>query len=69
MTVKEVPVPFNRYCKSGHQAPVKFARRGTQFPEEITKFFLVSSDQYPEVNGVYCEPCLILANAMTRLKV
>jgi hypothetical protein len=64
MTVKEVTPPQGLSCRSGHTAPAKFRRAGTMAPEEPTKFFQVSSSGNPEVNGVYCEPCLIIANAM-----
>lgn len=64
MTVREVPAPFTLRCRSGHVAPELFRRTGTKGPEEPTKFFRVSSDTHPEVDGVYCEPCLIVANAM-----
>jgi hypothetical protein len=37
-------------------------------PEEATRFFRVSSDD-PNVNGTYCEACLIIANAMKRKEV
>lgn len=63
---KEVPTPINHWCKSGHQAPATFRRGGTLAAEEPTKFFSVISRQLPEINGVYCEPCLIIANAMQR---
>jgi hypothetical protein len=64
MVVKEVTPPTNLWCKSGHEAPTMFRRLGTKAPEERTKFFQVSCSHEPHVNGVYCEPCLIIANAM-----
>ena len=66
LTFKETPAPHGRWCKSGHEAPATFHRDGTGAPAQPTKFFQVSSDARPEVNGVYCEPCLIIANAMQR---
>lgn len=66
MTVKEVEAPQGSYCRSGHRAPEVFRRAGTTAPEEPTKFFRVSSSVNPEVDGVYCEPCLIVANAMAK---
>lgn len=65
MTVKEVLPPAGLYCRSGHTAPKQFRRAGTQAPEEPTKFFQVTCSDYPGVEGVYCEPCLIVANAMS----
>lgn len=65
MTVKEVTTPHNLWCRTGHVAPEKFRREGTTAPEEPIRFFQVSAVQHPEINGVYCEPCLIIANAMS----
>lgn len=67
--VKEVGPPPNLYCRSGHNAPELFRRGGTKAPEEPTKFFQVSSDGHPAVNGVYCEPCLIIANSMNQMQI
>lgn len=64
MVVKEVTTPSNLWCKSGHEAPAMFRRLGTKAPEEPTKFFQVSCSHASHVNGIYCEPCLIIANAM-----
>ena len=66
LTVKEVQPPLGLRCHSGHEAPSMFRRLGTKAPEEPTKFFQVTSSNNPQVNGVYCEPCLIVANAMSR---
>jgi hypothetical protein len=64
MTVKEVRPPQGFLCRSGHVAPTLFRRLGTKAPEEPTRFYQVSSVNNPETNGVYCEPCLIIANAL-----
>jgi hypothetical protein len=64
MTVKEVASPPGLYCRSGHRAAEMFRRAGTQAPEEPIKFFQVSCNA--QVDGVYCEPCLIIANAMAK---
>jgi hypothetical protein len=66
MTVKEVMPPPGLYCRSGHTAPEMFRRAGTKAPEEPTKFFQISHSTQPNVDGVYCEPCLIVANAMSK---
>ena len=63
---REVDAPFRHWCKSGHVAPATFQRNGPKAPAEPTKFFAVSSDAHPGTNGTYCEPCLIIANAMRR---
>lgn len=65
MEVKEVEAPTTLWCKTGHAAPARFRRQGTTAPEEPTKFFKVTCSHSPHVNGVYCEPCLIIANAMS----
>lgn len=62
--LKEVPTPPNRWCRSGHQAPASFRREGPTGIAQPTKFFMVVSDKNPKVDGIYCEPCLIVANAM-----
>jgi hypothetical protein len=63
---KEITAPHGRWCKSGHEAPATFRRDGPLAPDQPTKFFQVTSDKMPEVNGTYCELCLIVANAMSR---
>lgn len=65
LTFKEVPAPLQNWCKSGHFAPAKFRREGPTAKEEVTKFYQASYSD-PNVNGVYCEICVILANALSR---
>jgi len=62
-SAKEVPAPPQRWCHSGHFAPEVFAREGPGTEPQPTRFFSVVARATPAVNGVYCEPCLILANA------
>lgn len=57
--------PFNRWCASGHVAPELFRNQGPDKPEEPTRFFLI---KHKEVTGIYCEPCLIVANHIARCK-
>ena len=57
--------PLNGWCSSGHTAPKLFRNQGPGSPEEPTRFFLV---KHKDVRGIYCEPCLIVANHMARLK-
>lgn len=52
LTQQEV-LCFDKKCKSGHAA-------------YMSRFFEVCSDLYPEINGVYCEDCLKIANRMAR---
>lgn len=53
------------WCDSGHKAPELFRRTGPESPEEPTRFFRVCCSS---LTGIYCEPCLIVANHMGRLK-
>ena len=69
LVIKECDPPPGRQCRSGHEAPRLFRREGTKAPEEPTKFFRVRCSKNSEVNGVYCEPCLIVANAMTQNQI
>lgn len=64
-SVSEVQTPFNRWCCSGHVASETFRRNGPGTPEEPTRFFLV---QAGEVCSIYCEPCLVIANHIIRMK-
>lgn len=69
LVIKEVVSPPNHWCKTGHVAPSRFPREGSLKPDSPTKFFQVVSSQMPTVNGVYCEPCVIIANAVKRSEV
>ena len=68
LTFKEVLTPHNRWCKSGHAASETFRREGPDSEALPTRFFHVTSDFVPDVNGTYCEPCLVVANAVGRAK-
>ena len=60
LTQKEVDAPPDRYCSSGHNLGVLAAYRN-----KPVRFFQVSGKG---VDGVYCEPCLVLANYVARRK-
>lgn len=62
---EQVDEPLNRWCASGHVGPLFFRQAGPGSPELPTRFFLV---KHRDVQGVYCEPCLVIANHMARLK-
>lgn len=66
LTLKEVLAPHGRWCASGHTAVESWSREGPGTAPSMTRFFQVSSDQNHVVNGVYCEPCLVIANAQAR---
>ena len=59
LTIKQVEKPFNNWCCSGHNPPEMFKRDGEDGIEEPTRFFEVVSK---DINGVFCEICLIIAN-------
>jgi len=63
-TVSEVPSPLMRWCRSGHRAPELFRLDGRE--PTPTRFFRVESDKDVSVEGIYCEPCLILAGYLAR---
>jgi hypothetical protein len=68
MVMKEVQVPPNGFCRSGHTAP-KLFKREPHKPAVATKFFQISSDLDSTINGVYCEPCLIVSRAIANGQV
>jgi hypothetical protein len=68
LKIDEVLDHTSLVCRSGHVASKLFCRDGPKSPEVPTKFFEVTSRSNPEVNGIYCEPCLIIANALNRLR-
>ena len=65
LSIKEIPAPITKYCCSGHMVPEMFRREGPDSPEEPTKFFQVTGKG---INGIYCEPCLIVANYISQQK-
>jgi hypothetical protein len=70
MSMGEVDAPSLGICASGHSAPAVFRREGPDSLEEPTRFFQVSRRDSISGKmislGVYCEPCLIIANAIAR---
>ena len=65
IVISETDPPINGLCASGHKAPETFRREGPDSPELPTRFFHVHT---PTLSGIYCEPCLIIANHTARLK-
>ena len=57
---REVNAPPGHWCSSGHFAPEKFQ-------DKSTRFFAISSS-IASIDGVYCEPCVIVANHISRKK-
>lgn len=65
IVIEQLDDHISHWCDSGHKAPALFRRTGPESPEEPTRFFRVNC---PNLKGIYCEPCLIVANHMARLK-
>lgn len=65
LTQREIDCPHNRWCCSGHIAPLLFKRSGPNSLEEPTKFFMVTGNG---IKGIYCELCLIVAHYMAKCK-
>lgn len=59
-------IPVGRWCRGGHVAPATFQRNPPN-PAEPMRFFRVSGNK--GVSGIYCEACLVVANAMRRGEV
>jgi hypothetical protein len=68
LSAEEVGAPFARWCTSGHVAAEAWSREGAGTPVASTRFYRVVSAKDPTVNGTYCEPCMMVANAMAREK-
>jgi hypothetical protein len=67
VTVTEVVAPHGLWCSSGHVADSEWTREGAGAKSAPTRFFRVVSVKH-NVYGVYCEPCMTLANAMASHK-
>jgi len=65
LSMKQVETPPERWCSSGHIAPELFKLYGADGIEAPTRFFLIVGNG---INGIFCEPCLCVANAMARKK-
>jgi len=68
LQVKEVPAAQGRWCSSGHVAVERWSKEGPGTPPVPTLFYQVTSVSDRNVNGTYCEPCMVVANAMAREK-
>lgn len=65
LSYREVEAPSDMWCCSGHVAPSSFKRKGSDSPEEKTKFFSVSGKN---INGIYCQICLIIVEKMVKAR-
>jgi hypothetical protein len=66
LILKEVEAPIDHICRSGHEAPHIFCRNGPGTQPEPTKFFEVFVEG--KNHGIFCEPCLMVANFIARKK-
>lgn len=70
LTLKEVARPASGRCASGHGVPPpsdplgRFPRNDGDEPTPIRFFRVVGHGQ----DGVFCEPCLIVANHLAQRK-
>lgn len=65
LSIKQVENPVNNWCDSGHKAPALFRRSGPNSDLEPIKFFQIVNKN---INQIVCEPCLIVANHLAKLK-
>jgi len=65
--ISEMDLHVGGWCDSGHKAPILFRRSGPDSLEEPTRFFKVDISG-KNFHGIYCEPCLIIANHVSKLK-
>jgi len=65
ITYREIECPAGMWCDSGHVAPKEFRRDGPESFPEPTKFFHVTG---LGIDGIYCEPCLIVVNWAARIR-
>ena len=62
---REVDCPSNNWCSSGHIAPDLYRRNGPDSSQETIRFFQVSGKN---IEGIYCEICLVIAHWMAKKK-
>ncbi len=64
---EEVEPPDDMRCSGGHIAAPFFRRSGPLSAEEPTKFFKLTH-KTADIDGVYCEPCLVVAHFIAKKK-
>lgn len=65
LTIKEVNPPCNLWCSSGHKSAEFFCPDDPNKKDIPTRFFKI---KHANVEGIYCEPCLIVANHIAAQK-
>ncbi|NJO18690.1 MAG: hypothetical protein HC877_24080 [Thioploca sp.] len=66
ITYKEVKRPVDNMCANGHLCSEYYRRNGPHSPQEAMRFFSITGEGLPK--GIYCEPCLVIANHLARVK-
>ena len=62
MIIAEVEKPLNLWCDCGHKAAPTFKVKEDS-EEKPMRFFNIKKN---DMNGIYCEMCLILANYIAK---
>ena len=65
VTFKEVDVPDERWCESGHQAPETYKRNGKDSEPEPIRFWHMRGRGQ---NKIICEPCMTIVMYMAKKK-
>ena len=68
LVVSEISTPINYWCRSGHISSKLFKREGAQGKSYPIKFFKITFKKQSVLNGVYCEPCIIIINWLANQK-
>lgn len=64
-TQQQINPPFNRWCDSGHEAPLFFKKNEDDLQESEVRFYKVTSKK---ICGIFCEKCLTIAVKMAKNK-
>lgn len=67
ITYKEIDPQNDQKCDCCYKAPETFRRDGPGSPALPTRFFCVTMIN-GDMNGVYCERCLVLINYLAKKK-
>lgn len=66
LTFRLIEAPISKWCSSGHRAADTFKRTESDNGSEApTRFFHVIGR---EIEGCYCEPCVIIATWLAAQK-
>ncbi len=65
ITQNEIPRPIDNRCDGCENPALEFKRQGPGSEPQPTRFYKVTADS---INGIYCEPCLVVAHYIAGLK-